>query len=130
MGSVFDTLIMPMDETVDSLYSEKFFFAPMLRRPVDGKVDHDPARDQISSLPAIFDNQEITQLTGAAGSSASNPPPPHASSTPQIVVMTQYLPQGVRVGDQFVRERDGKTYQVTNIKPDGLTRQFLDVVLV
>ncbi|MCI0554739.1 MAG: hypothetical protein L0287_27650 [Anaerolineae bacterium] len=132
MSSVFETILNVGDKVVDTVFAdeEKFDFFPKVRRPVDGKVTADPDRDEKEDVIAIFDDQQMTVLTGSAGSQASNPPPIRSSTTPQIIVMTEYLPQGVRVGDQFTRKKNDKVYQVTNIMPDGLQRYFLDVVIL
>lgn len=119
--SVFDSLVVRMDQTVDRIYAEDFSFAPMVTTP-NSRPQPDASRAKVASLQAAFlDAGELLKVGESGG-------PDRSSSQPMISVVDSLLPQGVRQGDRFTRLKTGKVYEVTRTDPDGVNRSLLTVV--
>jgi len=114
MASEFDNLLRSTDLAVDRLYGEPFTFLPMTPG-VNAGAAPDTLRDAVIGVVACFWDEERIIEEGRSRRSATNP--------------FLWIRDGldIRVGDRFVREVDGRVYQVTGIRPT-LARKEYDVV--
>ena len=111
MATPFQAAAAAAETAIDAVFAEAFSFAPMTVPP-NGVATADTDREEVASLPALFDAGGLRVTPGAPGTV------PVTTLAPQIVFAAAATGP-VRTGDRMTRLATGQVYELRDPKPAG-----------
>lgn len=119
MPTLFDDVLIEVEGIVDEIFAEgdEFAFIPM-RQVVSDEPVPDNTRPANPLVVGVFSDSVREFDAGGAMKIVS--------AQPTLSLMMGQVGNDVRQGDQFTRIKTGITYEVEDIKPEGLGRMLLE----
>ena len=129
-GDSFRESMREVAAAIDTMFGERVLVIPTMTRPnyppenvMSAAFETIAAFTWVSKL--VFDDAKHSRTAGSGSFDVSLP---IASRDPKFSFNVHTLPQPIMRGYRLQRCCDGTTWDVTNVKPDGVSRIVADVV--